>query len=126
MDIYKQAAKSGLRFNTSKGPLTVEQLFSISQTDLANAVKNQKKVLNQGNEDGLSFLDETSKVYETEQLKFDILKDVYLTKKSEAEALRDARQKKEQRSKILELIQEKKEGALKEKSVEELEAMLAD
>ena len=126
MDIFKEAAKKGLRFGTTKGPLSVEQLFQLTQTDLANAVKNQKKLLNKDNEDGLSFLDEASKVDTTEQLKFDILKEVYLTKKADAEALRDARAKKENNQRILELIAKKKEGALEGKSIEELEAMLAD
>lgn len=126
MDIFKQATKMGLRFGTSKGSLSTEQLFQLTQTDLATAITNQKKLLNKGNEDGLSFLDESSKVDAVEQLRFDILKEVYLTKKADAEALRDARVKKETKQKILNLIAEKKEGELATKSVAELEAMLAD
>ena len=63
-------------------------------------------------------------VDKTEQLRFDILKDVYLTKKAENEAIRSERDQKEKNQKIIELIAEKKEGALKEKSIQELEAML--
>jgi len=124
MDIYKQATKKGLRFATSKGNLSTEQLFQLTQTDLATTVKNQKKLLNRDNEDGLSFLDESSTVDETEQLRFDILKDVYLTKKADAEALREARAKKENKQKILDLISKKKDGELENKSITELEAML--
>lgn len=126
MDIFKEAAKKGLRFSTSKGSLNVEQLFQLTQTDLATSVKNQKKILNQGNEDGLSFLDESTTVDKIEQLRFDILKEVYLTKKADAEALRDARDKKEKNQKILNLIAEKRDGELAGKSVAELEAMLAE
>lgn len=124
MEIYKQATKLGVRFATSKGLLSVEQLFHLTQTDLANAVKNQKKVLKKNDEDDLAFLDESSKVDAVEQLKFDILKDVYLTKKADAEALRTEREKKENNQKIMQLIQQKKEGELQSKTVEELEAML--
>lgn len=59
------------------------------------------------------------------QLKFDILKDVYLTKKAENEAKRTELDRKANDQKILALIQQKKEGALAEKSIEELEAMLS-
>jgi len=124
MDIFKQGAKKGLRFATSKGSLSSEQLFQLTQTDLASAIKNQKKLLNRDNEDGLSFLDDSSTVDETEQLRFDILKDVYLTKKADAEALREARAKKENKQKILDLISKKKDGELENKSITELEAML--
>lgn len=124
MEMYKQAAKLGLRFTTSKGQLSVEQLFGLIQTDLAIAVRNQKRILNKNNEDDLGFLDENSKVDATEQLRFDILKDVYLTKKADAEAARNALADKQRKNKILELIEEKKESELKNKSIEELEALL--
>lgn len=126
MDIFKQASKLGLRFTTSKGQLSVEQLWHLTQTDLATAVKNQKKVLKKNDEDDLAFLDESSKVDATEQLRFDILKDVYLTKKADAEAIRNERERKAHNQKIMEIIQNKKEGELNSKSISELEAMLKD
>lgn len=122
--MYKQAAQLGLRFLTSKGNLSVEQLFDLSQTDLANCIKTLKKSLKKNDDDDLSFLDDTSKVDVTEQLRFDIIKDVYLTNKKEAEDARDAKAKKEYTNKILSLISDKKDQDLAGKSVEELEALL--
>lgn len=126
MDIYKQGIKMGVRFITSKGNLGIEQLFHLTQTDLANSIKNQKKLLRKTDEDDLGFLDESSKVNVVEQLKFDILKDVYLTKKADADALRDAKLNKEHNKKIMELIQNKKDESLAGKTIEELEKMLVD
>lgn len=124
MDIYKEGVRLDVRFTTSKGSLNIQQLYQLSQTDLATAVKNQKKILKKDDEDGLSFLDEASTVDKTEQLKFDILKDVYLTRKAENEERRTALANKEHRQKILQLIEQKKDGELQNKTLEELEAML--
>ena len=126
MDIYKQAALTGLRFTTSKGSLSAEQLYHLTQTDLTNAIRNQKKVLKKNDDDDLGFLDTNSKVDAVEQLRFDILKDVYITKKEAAAASRTALERKEQQQKLMGLIQKKKEGALENLSVEELEKMLAE
>ena len=44
MSNYKQASKLQLRFQTNRGNLSVEQLWSLSLTDLASAIKAVKKV----------------------------------------------------------------------------------
>jgi hypothetical protein len=125
MSTFKEASKVKLRFSTSKGSLSVEQLWELTQTELATCIKNVKKSLKKGDtEDDLSFLDSTTTVDTTEQLRFDILKEVYLTKKSESEALRNAKEIKEHNQKIMELISSKKETELQSKSVDELMALL--
>jgi len=125
MDQFKQASKLGLRFNTDKGVLTTEQLWDLTQTQLANLIKAIKKVLKQNdNDDDLSFLISSTKVDTENQLRFDIAKDVYLTKKEEAEKLRDAAKIKEDNQKIFELISRKKDSELESKSIEELEKMI--
>lgn len=126
MSIYKKALRKKLRFQTQKGELSVEQLWSLSLTSLAEGLKTLKKKLNekQGNGD-LDFLDTTVTEETSElQLRFDILKDIYLTKKDEREQEKSATQKKENNEKILALIYEKENEELKGKSVEELKAML--
>lgn len=122
--MYKQASKLGLRFQTNRGVLSVEQLWHLSQTDLSNAIKAVKKVLKKNDDDELSFLEDTKVVDVENQLRFDILKDVYLTKKKEAEELRNATENKAHNEKILALIAEKQEGKLRDMSVEELEKLL--
>lgn len=124
MDNFKQASRLKLRFSTSLGLLTVEQLWDLSQTQLSNAIKAAKKVLKKENDDELAFLEDTKTVDIENQLRFDILKDIYLTKKTEAEELRNAADVKAYNQKILALIAEKQEGELKGKSIAELEAML--
>lgn len=124
MEIYKLASKTGLRFPTTQGMLSVEQLWTLKITALSNLAKAAKKVLNKDNDDELSFLDDNTTVNVEDQLRFDIVKDIYLTKKAENEALRTAADKKAFEQKILMLIAEKQEDSLRGKTIEELEAML--
>ena len=122
--MFKQASKLKLRFATNRGLLSTEQLWDLTQTDLANAIKSVKKVLKKNDDDELSFLVETNVIDIENQLRFDILKEVYLTKKKEVEELRNVAETKAHNQKILELIADKKDNQLKEMSVEELEKML--
>ena len=124
MEMYKQASKLGLRIQTNKGLLAVEQLWQLSQSDLSNAIKAVKKVLVKNDDNELSFLENTKVVDIENQLRFDILKDVYLTKKSEAEAIRNEAETKAHNQKILALIAEKQEGKLRDMSEEELKSLL--
>jgi hypothetical protein len=122
--MYKDAARLKLRFNTSKGSLAVEQLFDLSQTEIANCIRSIKKLLKKNDDDELSFLDQTNKVDTTEQLRFDILKDIYLTKKKESEDARNEAEVKQFEQRIMALISEKEEDNLRGKSLDELKAML--
>lgn len=122
--MYKQASKLGLRIQTNRGLLTVEQLWQLNQSDLSNSIKAIKKVLEKNDDDELSFLEDTKVVDVENQLRFDILKDVYLTKKTEAEAIRNEAKTKAHKQKILALIAEKQEGKLRDMSIEELQKLL--
>lgn len=121
--MYKQASQLKLRFLTTVGQLSVEQLWDLSQTQLSNAIKAVKKVLKKNDDDELSFLEDTSVVDVENQLRFDILKDVYLTKKKELEEVRNAAEIKTHNQKIDTLIAEKQECKLRELPIEELEKL---
>ena len=103
---------------------SVEQLFELSMTDIANAIKAVKKILKTTDDDELAFLESTRTVDVENQLRFNILKDVYLTKKEENEAARTAFENKEFNQKILAIIADKEEDSLKGKSIDELKAMI--
>lgn len=122
--MYKQAAKLKLRFTTSKGVLSCEQLWDLSLIDLSNSIKAVKKILKKNDDDELAFLEESKTVDVENQLRFDILKDVYLTKKKENEERQMELERKRQNQKILTIIEEKKESNLRNMSVEDLEKLL--
>ena len=124
--MYKQASQLKLRFLTSVGQLSVEQLWGLSQIQLSNAIKEVKKLLKTNDDDDeLSFLgDSIAKEVDVEnQLRFDILKDVYLTKKKENDEHRKASENKVYNQKIDSLIAEKLEGKLRDMSIDELEKL---
>ena len=131
MSMYKKAAKLKLRFNTSRGPLSIEQLMDFSMTELEKLVRAQHKVLKDtaklDSTEELDFLEINKTPKENiEQLKFDILKDIYMDKKNEkADRIADE-EKRKRRERLAELIAEKKEEADKGKSLEELEKELAE
>ena len=122
--MYKKSSQLKLRYQTHVGLVSTEQLWELSLTNIANAIKAVKKVLKKTDDDELSFLEDSKVVDVENQLRFDILKDVYLTKKKESEDIRTATENKAHNQKILNLIAEKQEEGLKGKSIEELEALL--
>jgi len=122
--MYKKASQLKLRFPTNLGPLSAEQLWDLTQTQLSNGIKEAKKVLKKNDaDDDLAFLENVKEVDVVNQLRFDILKDVYLVNKKEAADLRDAAAVKAHNQKIDALILKKREGEYEEMSVEELEAL---
>lgn len=130
-DIYKIAAQNSFRFPSSRGNLTVEQLFALplkSQNgfdldSVARAVNSELKSLEEE-----SFVDIVTTSPRKSQLETSlaIVKDVIKTKQ-EAAAVQQARlQRVLERKKILDAIGAKKDAALSAASLEELEKRLAE
>ena len=124
--LYKNASKLKLRFQTTVGTLSVEQLWDLNLSQLTSAIKSVKKILKKNDDDELSFLDEKNTVDTENELRFAILKDIFLEKKSELEKVKTEAERKRQREKLLSLIEEKKEETLRSLDVDELEKKLAD
>lgn len=122
--MYKKATQLKLRFNTTRGLLSVEQLWDLTPTMLKSAIETQYASVKEAS-DGLDFLGEST-VDPIEQLKFDILKDVYLTKKEQAVEAKKIAEKKTRNKQIMEIIARKQDEELNGKSIEELTKMLED
>ena len=122
--MYKQASQLKLKFATTVGLLTVEQLWGLSLDQLSSAIKIIKKGLKDSDkDDDLAFLDDEKTVDVENQLRFNILKDVYVTKKNEINSIRDAANIKAHNAKIDTLIAEKRDGELKNMSISDLEKL---
>lgn len=128
--LYKKAAQVKLRIQTCKGLLSVEDVWSLSLANLDSSIRSLAPLVKKYQTDNsdLDFLSSNSDTKSEEtsllELSFEILKDVYITKKEEANAKAKARETKEFNQKIMSLIAEKQENSLKDKSVEELMAMI--
>ena len=122
MENFKTATQKKLRFQTSKGLLSTEQLWDLSIEDLDTlAVSLEAEHKESGKK---SFLVKSNLKDKTAKLKFDVVLDVLNTKVDEIEAAKEAAEIKEHNKKIINLIAEKQDESLKGKSIKQLEAML--
>lgn len=122
MESYKKATREKHRFQTSKGSLSIEQLWDLSLQELdALAVSLEDEHSKSGKK---SYLVKSSTKDATTKLKFDIVVDILETLVKEKEELANAKAVKENNKEILNLIAEKKKESLKDKSIEELEKLL--
>ena len=127
-DLFEKATRMAIRFNTTAGQLTTEDLWSLPLTStkgvslngIAMALYKQIK----DSADIISFVDNIVNVNDEPQMKFDIVKRVIEVRKAEAEDKAKAAAAKAQKEKIRELIAAKRDQSLQEKTLEELEAML--
>ena len=120
--MYKEASKQKLRISTSRGPLTVEQLWdlSISNLDtLAVSLEEEYK-----NSKGKSFVVKKTVKNKTVKLKFDVVLDILTTKVEESEVLRNAADVKVYNQKIMGIIAKKKDESLESMSLNDLEKLL--
>lgn len=120
--MYKQASKLKLRFHTTKGMLSVEQLWDLSLTDLDSLAVSLESSYK--NSKGKSFLDKKTSKNKTIKLQFDIALDILNTKVEELEAAQAEAENKAHNQKILGLIKEKQDDELKGRSIKELEKLI--
>lgn len=86
MEIYKKAIKTELRIQSSRGPLTVEQVNSLKPHQLKNILTGLAEKMQTVENDILSFMGGGEKIDPQVQLAFDVVKDIYVDKVAEENA----------------------------------------
>lgn len=129
--MYKKASQQKLRIATSRGMLSVEQLWDLPKEEigqLAIALRKRIKDARGINGDGeLDFLQPAEHSEESaDELTFRILKDIYQTLQANEDSARRLAAKRERNRKLLEVIARKQDQELEGKSIEELEKMLEE
>ena len=123
--MYQKASRLKLRFNTSIGVLSVEQLWDLNLKSLSDVVRNCKEELKRTDDDELSFLEEEhNSVDPTAKLRFDIVKDIFVTRKAEINELKTAKERKEFQQKIMGIIKSKEDENLQNLSIDDLKKMI--
>ena len=120
--MFETAARKKFRF-PFRGMVSVEDLFDLSTENLDlvfKALNAQKKAVNEE-----SLLNTATDEDVELNIKINIVKHIVATKLAEAAARQEARAKKEQKQKIMAILETKQNEALGNKSIEELQAMLA-
>lgn len=122
--MYKQALQQKLKFNTPVGIISLDRVFDLSITQLAESIRLAKAEIKETNiDEDLSFLNSTVVVNTDAKLRFDILKDVYLTKQKAIEDQKAAANVKAYNQKIDEYIALKEEDKLRNLSIDELKKL---
>jgi hypothetical protein len=126
MNIFEQATRQAFRFETTKGHLTVEDLWNLPLTSVnrANLDDIAKGLQAKLTSTALSFVTDTTPVNKVYQAQFDIVLHIINTKIAEAKAAEQYRQNQEKKQKIMAIIEQKQDAALSGASLEDLEAML--
>ena len=129
--MYKIASQKKLRIATSRGNLSVEQLWDLPKEEIGQlAVAVRKHIRDERGTAGdseLDFLKPSEQKEETiEQLTFRILRDIYQTKQADEDKAHSTAEKRLKNRRILELIAKKQDQELENKSIEELEKMLEE
>ena len=104
--MFEQASRLKLRFETTRGVLSYEDLWdlpltsarSVSLNDIAIGLHHQLK------HDTVSFVDDEERPDPRLQLSFDIVKHIIDVRKAEQKTLAEARAKAEQKQKLLGLL----------------------
>lgn len=129
-NIYKQAARLKLTFDTVRGNVTVADLFDMPLTskngfDLDTLAKKiNKRLKDLGEESFVEVSDNTDRTIG--ELALDIVKDVIETRQTEAKAKLDDKARADEKKKLLGLLAEKQDEELKGLSREELEKRIAE
>lgn len=129
MNIFERAIRNKLRFSSSVGDITAEQVFDLPLTAkgekpsldvLARAVHSELKAM-----DEVSFVDEKPNPRKIElELQLDILKHVIESKKADRDAAAKRVENEERRKRLLAALANKQDAALANMSQEEIKAEL--
>lgn len=122
-NIFEYAVENKLRF-PYKGYVSVEDLYDLNTKELDSIYKTLKREVKKAGEESL--LEVKSEEDVVLSVKIEIIKHIVEKKLAQIEARKKAAENREQKQKILSILAEKQDASLHEKSVEELEAMLAD
>lgn len=120
-DLFKVAVKKKYRFNY-RGLISVEDLWDLSVEDLDKIFKSLKSQQRNASEESL--LKAVSKEDKELNNKIEIIKIIVADKLAASDRAKKAAAQRMQNQRILEIMADKQDAALKEKSVEELQAML--
>jgi hypothetical protein len=129
-DYYKYAAQNRLRFPSSRGDISVEDLFDLPLTskngfDLDSVAKAVNARLKAELEE--SFVTPpTNPKKKLLEISLEIVKDVIATKQEENAAALARAQRKAQKQKILEALERKKDESLSQASIDDLQKQLAE
>lgn len=130
MSIFMLASRQKLRFPSTRGPLTVEQLWDMPLQSKAAQDFSLDAVAKQVNRElkatvEESFVAPVNAANVQQQLMLDVLKYIISAKLEEAKARENATAVAQERHKLLAILEDKQDDALKAMTAEQIKARLA-
>ena len=128
LNIFEAATRQKLRFASSRGELTTEQLWDLplqskSGFDLDSVAKATNASLKTCTEE--SFVKTTSNPQQTKyELMMEVIKHIIAAKVAENEVLRKAADRKAEREKLINILSDKEDAALRDLTPEQIRAKL--
>lgn len=131
MNIFETASRQKLRFETSKGLLSLEDLWDLPLTSATGKVCLDGIALDlhqqlKSTSDVVSFVDETAATNPVLQLRFDLVKHVIDQRKKENADAAAAKTRAETKQKLLAALSKKQENAIDAMSEEDLLKKLSE
>lgn len=124
MENFEKATKVKLRFSTTRGQLSVEDLWDLNLESLDGIAKSVNKKLKEESEE--SFISTKTKSNTELELKLDILKHVISVKLAEKEAKAERAERNAKLSTLKGLLEQKQFDELGQKSSEDIKKMIAE
>ena len=118
-NLFEKASKMKLRFSTTKGVLSTEDLWDLSLESLDRIAKNLYKQIKESED--ISFISEKSSEDTLASIKLEIVKFVITFKMDEAKEKKLRAEKLALKKRIADEIAKKKDNKISEMSIEELE-----
>lgn len=124
MELFEKATREKVRWETSKGLLSAEDLWDLSLPSLDTIAKAVNKKLKEESEE--SFISAKSSANETLELKLEVLKHIIGMKLAEKEATKSRMERLAKIRQLKELAVSKANEQLASKSLEEIQKMIAE
>lgn len=129
MNIFEQASRLRLRFESAKGNLTVEDLWELplsSEKSVSLDSVAKKIYQNLNGVQSISFVGESTEANTLDRLRMDIVLRIIDVKKAENAAARKATENRIEAQRIMEQMAKLQDKALDNMSMEQLQARLAE
>lgn len=128
-NLFEVATRNKLRFESSKGPLSVEQVWDAPLTSrsgfsLDDIAKQAKRELDALSEE--SFVEQVSQLKSVAVLKLEVVKHIITVKLAEKEAASKRAERAELRQQLTQALAQKQSEVIKNMSPEEIQKRLKE
>ena len=128
-NMFERATRAKLRFESSKGPISVEQVWDAPLTSrngfsLDEIAKQAKRELDAISEE--SFVQQVSPLKNVAVLKLEVVKHIIAVKLAEKESSDKRAERAELRKQLLQALAEKQTDEIKNMSVEDIQKRLTE